>query len=114
MRASSASLASPGCGALKAHHRHTQFGMAEEGIDVRPQRQLVVEGAITSGVAPGFLFLEDRQHVLRGTASTRVNRSEQSSASASTMLMEQEPMVTLVTPWRTDSFSAGAAITSAS
>ena len=67
----------PTGGALQAHHRHAQLRMAEEGIDVRAQRQLVVEGAIAGGVAPGFLFLEDRQHVL---ARHRFDAGEQVGA----------------------------------
>jgi hypothetical protein len=50
----------------------------------------------------------------RGTDSTRVNMSEQSSGSDRIALIEQLPTVTVVTPWRTDSPSAGAAMSSAS
>ena len=50
----------------------------------------------------------------RGTDSTRVNMSEQSSASERMALMEQLPTVTVVTPWRMDSESEGAARSSAS
>jgi len=50
----------------------------------------------------------------RGTDSTRVNRSEQSSGSDKMVLMEQLPTVTVVTPWRIDSVSDGAARSSAS
>ena len=61
-------------GTLQAHHRHAQLGVAEEGIDVRPQRQLLVEGAVAGGVAPALLLLEDRQHVL---ARHRLDAGEQ-------------------------------------
>jgi len=50
----------------------------------------------------------------RGIDSTRVNMSEQSSGSEQTMPIEQEPNVTVVTPWRTLSFRPGAASISAS
>jgi hypothetical protein len=50
----------------------------------------------------------------RGTLSTRVNMSEQSSGSERIALMEQLPTVTVVTPWRMDSESDGAARSSAS
>ena len=50
-------------GALQSHHSHAQFGVAEEGADIWPQRLLVVEGAVAGGVAPGLLLLQDRQHV---------------------------------------------------
>jgi hypothetical protein len=50
----------------------------------------------------------------RGTASTRVNRSAQSSGGAVTNEIEHEPITTVVTPWRTDSVRAGASATSAS
>ena len=50
----------------------------------------------------------------RGTDSTRVNMSEQSSGSERIALMEQLPTVTVVTPWRMDSESEGAASSSAS
>ena len=50
----------------------------------------------------------------RGTVSTRVKMSEASSASLHTMLSEQLPTSTVVTPWRTDSERLGATISSAS
>ena len=50
----------------------------------------------------------------RGTVSTRVKMSEASSAGEQTMLSEQLPTSTVVTPWRTDSDRLGATISSAS
>ena len=44
---------------------------------------------------------------LRGTASTRLNRSAASSESAYTVDSEQLPSRTVVTPWRTDSRRPG-------
>ncbi len=51
---------------------------------------------------------------LRGTASTRLNRSAASSVSAYTVDNEHMPSSTVVTPWRTDSRSPGSSSTSAS
>ena len=50
-------------GALQAHYRHAQFGVAKEGADVRPQRLMVIERAVAGGVAPDFLLFKNRQHV---------------------------------------------------
>lgn len=50
----------------------------------------------------------------RGTVSTRVKMSEASSAALHTILSEQLPTSTVVTPWRTDSLRLGATISSAS
>ena len=50
----------------------------------------------------------------RGTDSTRVKRSLQSSASERIALIEQLPAAIVVTPCRTDSLSDGAAMSSAS
>ena len=51
---------------------------------------------------------------LRGTASTRLNRSAASSESAYTVDSEQLPSNTVVTPCRTDSRKPGSSSTSAS
>ena len=51
---------------------------------------------------------------LRGTASTRLNRSAASSVSAYTVDSEQLPSSRVVTPWRTDSRRPGSSRTSAS
>jgi hypothetical protein len=50
----------------------------------------------------------------RGIASTRPNRSPASTPPTCTVESEQEPRKIVVTPWRTDSASAGPASTSTS
>ena len=50
----------------------------------------------------------------RGMASTRPNRSPASVPSTWMVDSEQEPSITVVTPWRSDSDSAGPPSTSTS
>lgn len=50
----------------------------------------------------------------RGMPSTRQNMSARSSAAPATIESPQEPMSTVVTPWRSDSVRPGATSSSAS
>ena len=68
----------------------------------------------SAGVVHVFLASKAPSTNLRGTASTRLNRSAASSESAYTVDSEQLPSSRVVTPCRTDSRRPGSSSTSAS
>ena len=77
-------------------------------LDIRAERQIVERPDVLGGRRTTSSWLRSAPRTnLRGTASTRLNRSAASSVSAYTVDSEQLPSSTVVTPCRTDSRSPG-------
>ncbi len=95
-------------GAAEAEHARAQVRVAEEGGDVGPERMLREEVDVLARRRPALALAQAAAAPApRGTDSTRVNRSEQSSGSERIVLIEQLPTVTVVTPCRIDSVKRG-------
>ena len=88
--------------------------MADERREVGPERQRLQRLDVLLAVGPGLVLVEGADDVVAGDRLDPAEEVAASTPSTWTVDSEQEPSITVVTPWRSDSDSDGPLSTSTS